>query len=132
MKVAVAVITNEQGRILVTQRPLHVAQGGLWEFPGGKLEPDESAEDALVREVREELGLEVLKCCYLGEVTHQYPDKTVQLLVFHVQQFTGEAACLEGQLNMEWIEQHRLSQSDFPEANRAVFDLLSLLEPIKS
>lgn len=60
MKVAVAIITNDQQEILVAQRPLHVPHGGRWEFPGGKLEANESAEDALVREIREEVNLEIL------------------------------------------------------------------------
>ena len=130
MKVAVAIITDKEQRLLIAQRPLHVPQGGLWEFPGGKLESNESAEDALVREIREEIGLEVLNARFLGEISHQYPDKKVELLVFHVSEFTGTPACLEGQLAVKWMDKEQLNPQDFPEANCAIFKLLSLLEPV--
>jgi 8-oxo-dGTP diphosphatase len=130
MKVAVALITDDQHRLLITQRPLHVPQGGLWEFPGGKLEANETAQQALVREINEELGINVKKYRLLGELSHQYPDKTVHLIIFHVTEFSGTASCLEGQLNMKWIEKELLNPEDFPEANCAIFELLSMLEPV--
>jgi 8-oxo-dGTP diphosphatase len=130
MKVAVAIITDNKQRLLIAQRPLHVPQGGLWEFPGGKLEPGESAENALIREIREEIGLEVLNSHFLGEISHQYPDKKVDLLVFHVSEFSGTPACLEGQLAIKWMDREHLNPKDFPEANCAIFKLLSLLEPV--
>ena len=130
MKVAVAIITDKEQRFLIAQRPLHVPQGGFWEFPGGKLEPNESAEQALVREIREELGLEVKQCQFLGEIKHQYPDKQVQLIVFHVTEFSGTASCLEGQLAIKWIDKELLNPNDFPEANCAIFKLIPLLEPV--
>lgn len=128
LKVAVAIITDEEQRVLIAQRPLHVPQGGLWEFPGGKLEPNETAEHALIREIREEIGLEVKKCHLLGEIEHQYPDKLVQLMVFHVTEYSGEAACLEGQLDIKWMDKELLNANQFPEANCAIFELISLLE----
>lgn len=128
MKVAVALITDKAHRILITKRPLHVPQGGLWEFPGGKIEANESAEQALIREIREEVGLEIRELRFLGEINHQYPDKKVELLVFHVSQFSGVASCLEGQLDLKWIEIGQLNIKEFPEANGAIFKLLSLLQ----
>lgn len=128
MKVAVAIITDEQSRILITQRPFHVPHGGFWEFPGGKLEANEPAEHALIREIREEVGLEIHQCHLLGEITHQYPDKSVQLIIFQVTQFSGNASCLEGQLNMKWIEKDKLNPEDFPEANKNIFDLIPRVE----
>ena len=124
MKVAVAIILDGLNRILITQRPLHVPHGGLWEFPGGKLEPSELAVEALVREIREEIGLNIIRNRFLGEITHHYPDKTVQLLVFLISEFSGEPACLEGQLNMKWIDRVHLDPKDFPEANHAIIDLI--------
>lgn len=124
MKVAVAIITDEQNRILITQRPFHAPHGGLWEFPGGKLELNESAEEALLREIKEEVGLNILQHQLLGQINHQYPDKSVQLIVFLVTQFSGKASCLEGQLNMKWIEKDNLSCNDFPEANHRIIDLI--------
>ena len=130
MNVAVALISDEQQRLLITQRPLDVPQGGLWEFPGGKLEPQETAQQALVRELREEIGIHVKKYCLVGELSHQYPDKLVHLIVFHVTEFTGMPSCLEGQLDMKWVDKENLNPEYFPKANGAIFELLSLLEPV--
>lgn len=127
IRVAVAVIVDAEQRILITQRPHHVPHGGCWEFPGGKLEINEHAEQALSREIREEVGLEVLKYQFLGEVNHQYADKSVQLLIFLVTQFSGAPACVEGQLAMKWIKQEELNPDDFPEANREVIALIPVL-----
>lgn len=124
MKVAVAIISDEQQRILITQRPLHVPHGGFWEFPGGKLEAQELPEHALVREVREEVGLELVRYDFLGQINHQYTDREVELFVFHVTQFYGNASCLEGQLNMNWVHLSDLNPQDFPEANHAIIKLL--------
>ncbi len=127
IKVAVAVIVNENQQILIAQRPLDASHGGRWEFPGGKLEADELPEQALIREVREEVGLDVEKYQFLGEVMHQYPEKSVQLFVFLVTQFAGQPACIEGQLAMEWMTQGNLNPDDFPEANRKVIALIPAL-----
>jgi 8-oxo-dGTP diphosphatase len=125
VKVAVAIIVDQQHRILLTQRSSHVPHGGYWEFPGGKLEANESAEYALIREIKEEVGLEILQHQYLGEIKHQYPDRSVQLLIFLVTKFSGSPACLEGQLNMKWVERADLNSDEFPEANQGIFDLIS-------
>ena len=128
IKVAVAVITDNKQRVLVTQRPLYVPQGGLWEFPGGKLELGESAEQALVREIKEEIGLEVKQCHLLGKIEHEYPGKKVQLIVFHVSEFNGIPLCLEGQLDLKWLPKDQLNPVEFPEANSAIFKLFSFLK----
>jgi len=124
VKVVVAVITDEQQRILITQRPLHAPHGGYWEFPGGKLEVGESAEHALIREIKEEVGLDVHQYKLLGHINHDYADKSVQLIVFHVTSFTGTPSRLEGQLDMQWIARERINPELFPEANRKIFDLM--------
>ncbi|MFT4058287.1 MAG: 8-oxo-dGTP diphosphatase MutT [Legionella sp.] len=124
MRVAIAVLVDKQQRILITQRPLHASHGGCWEFPGGKLELNESPEQALIREVQEEIGLKVIKYQFLGDVIHQYTDKSVQLLVFLVTEFKGNPSCIEGQLAMAWVKQGELNADDFPEANRQVIALI--------
>lgn len=124
IKVAVAIIIDEKQRILVTQRPLHASHGGYWEFPGGKLEANELAEQALIREIKEEVGLDVLKHEFLGEVHHQYAERSVQLFIFLVTQFSGSPTCIEGQLAMKWIHQNELNPDEFPEANREVMQLI--------
>lgn len=127
MKVAVAVIVDEQQRILITQRPLHASHGGFWEFPGGKLELDELPEDALIREIREEIGLDIHSYQFLGEVNHQYSEKSVQLLIFLVTHFSGNPRCIEGQLDMQWVKQDELNPDVFPEANRNIIALIPVL-----
>ncbi|WED44310.1 8-oxo-dGTP diphosphatase MutT [Legionella cardiaca] len=124
MKVAVAVIFNEAGEVLITRRPLHASHGGMWEFPGGKLEVDESPQDALIREVKEEIGLHVLSHQFLGEITHSYGEKTVNLLVFSIDKYTGDARCLESQMDLHWANIDSLSTYNFPEANNKIIALL--------
>jgi 8-oxo-dGTP diphosphatase len=124
IRVAVAIIVDEDRRILITQRPLHSSHGGFWEFPGGKLEHHELPEHALIREVKEEVGLQVLNYRYLGEVNHAYSDKSVQLLIFLVTEFSGTPLCAEGQLALTWKKQSELNPNHFPEANREVIALI--------
>ncbi len=116
LHVAVGVIRDSEGRILLTQRAKHAHQGGLWEFPGGKREAGESIVDALQRELREEVGIEVLAAAPLIKVHHRYPDLQVLLDVWRVKHFSGTARACEGQA-MRWVEPHRLSELSFPAAN---------------
>src|SRR5690554_8155475 len=88
--VIAAVIRDDQNRILIAKRPDHVHQGGLWEFPGGKLEDSEQRFDGLVRELREELGIAVTHARPLLDIRHDYPDKSVRLDVWLVTGFDGQ------------------------------------------
>ncbi len=124
IEVAVAVIVNEQQRILITQRPFNVPHGGCWEFPGGKLEAGEPPGTALIREIKEEVGLDILQYKLLSEINHQYSDKEVKLIIFLVEQFSGTPSCLEGQLDMKWVYQHELNPKHFPEANHKVIAMI--------
>jgi len=129
--VAVAVIQDALKRILITRRPLHVPHGGLWEVPGGKLEPEETASDALKREVLEEVGLVVEDVKQLGEIRHTYPEKSVCLHVFQVTHYTGHAQCQDGQLDLRWVNQSALSAFEFPEANAKIMKLVeSMTDPL--
>lgn len=124
MKVAVAVITDASQQVLLTRRALSTSHGGLWEFPGGKLELGEAPEQGLLRELREEIGIDCLQSRYMGEVRHCYPHKTVELLVFHVCEFDGQPRCLEAQMDMRWVPIDALMDFSFPEANYKVIDLI--------
>jgi 8-oxo-dGTP diphosphatase len=126
MKVAVAVITDSHGRILLTQRPLHAAHGGQWEFPGGKLEEGETAITALQREVKEEVGLQVLNADFLTTIEHTYGFKKVILLVYCVDKFSGTPRCLESQTDLRWVDRDALSDYDFPAANEQIIQLINL------
>ena len=114
--VAVAAVVDGQGRILISQRPGHVHQGGLWEFPGGKLEADEAAETGLMRELHEELGITVQAARPLIRVYHAYPDKSVLLDVWRVTRYSGKPEGLEGQ-PIEWVATGDLRDYRFPVAN---------------
>lgn len=115
VKVAAGVIERD-GQVLVTQRAAKAHQGGLWEFPGGKLESGESAEQALVRELAEELNIQVTQQAPLIEISHDYGDKQVRLFVFVVRAFEGEPQGLEGQ-PMQWVAAADLNTLSFPAAN---------------
>lgn len=124
MKVAIALIQDSQNRLLITQRPHHASHGGFWEFPGGKLEECETAKEALIREVREELGLEVLESELLGKIDHAYPKHSVELFIFKVMHYVGTPSCLDGQLDMRWVEKNQINHEEFPAANRGILELI--------
>lgn len=124
MKVVVAVIIDSQQQVLITQRALHLSHGGFWEFPGGKVEENENPIAALKREIKEEVGLEVLECVFLGEVQHTYQDKPVELLIYRVLVYTGKASCCEDQMDLRWVSLSSLYQFKFPAANQAIISML--------
>jgi 8-oxo-dGTP diphosphatase len=123
--VAAAAIIDDQGRVLISQRPAHVHQGDLWEFPGGKLEPGETAVHALRREIHEELGITVQATRPLIRVVHDYPDKAVLLDVWRVDSFTGTPVGCEGQV-IEWVVVDKLRDYPFPAANKPIIKAVSL------
>lgn len=116
LHVAVGVVRDKDGNILLTQRAKHAHQGGLWEFPGGKLETDETVLQALQRELHEEVGIKVQKAKPLIKIKHQYPDLQVLLDVWQVTAFDGTASACEGQA-MRWVAAQHLTEYEFPAAN---------------
>ncbi|MDX1755776.1 MAG: Nudix family hydrolase [Marinobacter sp.] len=124
--VAVAVIRRGE-RVLIARRPDHVHQGGLLEFPGGKVEPGETVQAALVREIQEETGLAVAPESLqpvIG-VRHDYGDKRVFLDVWSADTVVGEAHGREGQ-EVAWMPLADLRDADFPAANRPIIQALKL------
>ncbi len=119
VQVAVAVIVGSDGRILISRRPDDVHQGGLWEFPGGKLEPGENVQAALRRELREELGIEVQRARPLICVHHDYSEQSVLLDVWKVDAFAGTPHGREGQPVL-WVERDHLPDFTFPAANAPI------------
>lgn len=117
--VAAGVIRNANGQIFIAKRPDSAHQGGLWEFPGGKLESGESVQAALVRELQEELGITATEFSPLIQIRHDYPDKSVLLDVWNITAFMGEAHGREGQPTL-WVEPERLGEFEFPAANRPI------------
>lgn len=123
LEVSVGVIFNRAGQVLISQRPLHVPLGGLWEFPGGKCEPGESSRQALYRELREEIGIEVKKAKLLLEQQHDYVTYAVYLRVYQVAEFLGDPSPQEGQL-IRWVDVNALSDYSFPPANASIIEAL--------
>ncbi|QFU74991.1 8-oxo-dGTP diphosphatase MutT [Halioglobus maricola] len=114
--VAVGVILDAQKNVLLTRRAADAHQGSLWEFPGGKVEVGESVPQALARELREELGIDVTAFQPLLEIRHDYGDKAVLLDVYIVSGFAGEPRGLELQ-PMVWVAAAELVNYEFPAAN---------------
>jgi len=125
--VAVGAIINDAGEVLITQRAEHHHQGGLWEFPGGKREDNESIQTALARELKEELGIEVQQSTPLIRIHHDYSDRQVLLDVWRVTQFAGVASGREGQ-PLRWVNPAVLDAGVFPQANVPIIKALQLPE----
>lgn len=126
LHIAVGVIFDRSGNnLLLSKRHENVPQGGLWEFPGGKLHQHESRIDALYRELNEELGIDVLRARPLIQVKHAYPDQQVFLDVWLVLEWTGVPGGREGQ-QIAWISKDRMQEMSFPDANLPIIKALSL------
>ena len=111
------------GKLLITRRPAAAHLGGLWEFPGGKRETGETFEQCLVRELREELGVEVSVGELFEEVTHVYPEQTVRLKFFICRLEHGEPEPL-GCAALNWAGKAGLDQYTFPAADARLLDKL--------
>jgi len=129
-QVAVGVIKNNRNEILISKRADHVHQGGVWEFPGGKIEPEETARHALARELKEELGIDCLSIKPLIDIEYDYGDKKVCLITFIVDRFSGQPAGREGQ-KIQWVAESELSDYSFPAANLVIMHKLQLPEWIQ-
>ncbi|BFM19701.1 Nudix family hydrolase [Gilvimarinus japonicus] len=123
--VAVGVITDANGKILIAKRPQVAHQGGLWEFPGGKVEPGETVQQALTRELFEELDVQCSDFVPVIQISHDYGDKQVLLDVYRVVSFTGTAIGKEGQ-PLNWVSPSELGSYPFPAANYPIVNALQL------
>lgn len=123
MTEVVAALIWDKNRFMICQRPAHKARGSLWEFVGGKVEPGESKEEALIRECREELGLTVDVGEIFMEVTHQYPDITVHLTLFSASIREGVPQKLEHQ-DIRWITAEEIGKFSFCPADTEILEKL--------
>lgn len=123
--VAVAVLRDAAGRVLVAQRLPHQHLAGLWEFPGGKLEAGESLFDGMVREIREELGVTVEAIAPLLRIEHAYPEKTVLLDVWRITRWQGEPHGAEGQ-PLRWVHPDDMVAAEYPPADVPIIASLRL------
>lgn len=122
--VAVGAIVKD-GCVLLAKRAAHQHQGGLWEFPGGKVEAGELIQTALIRELEEELAITATEFKPLIQICHQYSDKSVLLDVWRVLDFEGEPRGVEGQ-PLEWVSFEQLHNYEFPAANKPIVSALLL------
>ena len=121
----VAAVIRADGKILITQRPDDVHLAGLWEFPGGKVQAGETLERALVREIREELGIKIRVNDEFFTVDHDYPGKSVRLHFFNCTIADGEPEAL-GVADLRWVAAADLFQFEFPPADSALIAKLRL------
>jgi mutator protein MutT len=126
--VAAGLVFHRQ-KLLITQCPEGSHLTGLWEFPGGKREPGESFEECLIRELREELGIEVALGQAFEEITHDYPEKTVHLKFFLCRLAKGEPRAI-GCAAYEWATRESLAKRDFPPADDCLLGRLVDSEPL--
>lgn len=119
----VAALIWQEGRFMICQRPAHKARGLLWEFVGGKVDPGETTEEALIRECREELDIAVSVGDIFTQVIHEYPDILIRLTLFHCTISEGEPKLLEHK-DLKWILPTEIPQYDFCPADK---DILALI-----
>lgn len=125
--VAVAVIRNNYNQVLISKRHDHVHLGGYWEFPGGKVEAGESVENALKREIKEELDIQISEYRPLIKITHHYKNKSVLLDVWDVSRYSGDAKGNEDQL-IDWKASDELDVEEFPKADVPIIRAINLPE----
>lgn len=124
--VAVGVVVNSERQVLIAKRHASQHQGGLWEFPGGKVLAGEDVQQALKRELLEEVNIDVREGAALIQINHDYGDKQVLLDVWYVSDFSGEASGCEGQ-PVKWISVEEFESHDFPAANAEIINQVRIL-----
>ncbi len=122
-QIGVAVINNNQGKILIDRRKQTGEMGGLWEFPGGKIEAGETIKECIKREVKEELDIEIKVGDLLTTITHAYKTFNVTIYVHDCQHLSGNPQPLECE-EIHWVEAAQMNQYQFPQANTQIVNLL--------
>ena len=126
-EVAAGILCDHSGRVLIAERlgggPFH----GMWEFPGGKIGPDETSVEALVRELAEELGIEVGSCAPFMKLRHEYDDRIVRIDFFIVSDWTSEPVGREGQA-LRWVTRDQLDSVNLLPADKPVIEALQQIE----
>jgi 8-oxo-dGTP diphosphatase len=126
--VAAVALVDADGRVLLAQRPAGKSMAGLWEFPGGKIEPGESADSALVRELQEELGIETANACLspLTFASHAYETFHLMMLVYACRVWTGQVMAQEGQ-QLAWVRPAQMYEYQMPPADVPLIGMLQSL-----
>ena len=123
--VAAVVLVDADGRVLLAQRPEGKSMAGLWEFPGGKVDPGETPEAALIRELREELGIDVAASCLapFTFASHAYPDFHLLMPLYVCRKWSGIPLAREGQ-RLAWVRPARLVDYSMPPADKPLVAML--------
>jgi 8-oxo-dGTP diphosphatase len=124
--IVTAAIIERDGLILITRRQAGTHLAGVWEFPGGKCDPGESLDACMRRELREELGIDAVVGDELFGITHDYPDRRVELHFLRCET-TGEPTAMLGQ-EMRWVRRQEMAELEFPPADAELIRLLGLHE----
>jgi|TARA_B110000444_G_scaffold182702_1_gene171581 8-oxo-dGTP diphosphatase len=124
--VVIGLILGSNDKILISKRKKHLFQGGLWEFPGGKVEAGESSLDALRREIKEELGIFIIDSTPFMKFDFDYPEKQIFMDVWVVKKFSGDATGNEGQV-IVWVPIDKLSSYKFPAADDCILENIKKL-----
>lgn len=122
-QIGVAVIWNPQGKILIDRRKPQDTMGGLWEFPGGKIEPGETVVQCIKREIQEELGIDIEVGEHCVTITHKYANYQVTLIAHHCRHAGGEPQTIECD-EILWVTLPELDHFCFPEANIKLIEAL--------
>jgi len=126
LRVVAAAIFDSAGRVLIAQRPEGKHMAGWWEFPGGKVAHGESDSEALIRELREELGVESRPDAEVMTLTHDYPDRSVELVLWRATILNGAPRSLDGQA-LKWVDCQSLGNERLLPADAPFIDALQLL-----
>lgn len=123
--VSAVVMVDIEGRILIAQRPKGKSMEGLWEFPGGKVEVGETPERALIRELKEELGIDTTESCLAAFTfaSHSYDDFHLLMPVYLCRKWDGFVRAKEGQ-NLKWVKINELSQYPMPPADEPLIAMI--------
>lgn len=127
INVVAAVITNDDWKILIAQRNLKKSQGGLWEFPGGKIEKGETKEEAIIREIKEELTIDIKVDKYIGEKIFNYPDKDINLIALKCEKISGNVQLTEHE-DIKWVKKSELENFKFAPADEFIVEKITMGE----
>ncbi|MDF3829120.1 MULTISPECIES: 8-oxo-dGTP diphosphatase MutT [unclassified Pseudocitrobacter] len=123
LQIAVGIIRNDAGEIYITQRAADAHMANKWEFPGGKIEAGETAEEAMIRELEEEVGITASEPQLFDKLEYEFPDRHITLWFWLVENWQGEPWGKEGQPG-RWVAQSALVAEEFPPANAPIIEKL--------
>lgn len=129
MQTVVAAVIVQDGRVFCAKRPMDKILGGLWEFPGGKVEPGESLEEALIREIKEELGIEITITKHLLNVVHEYPSHSVNLHTY-LCHWVANDLILHVHTDAKWVSPKELHELEWVAGDDPIIEVLQKSEAL--